>query len=163
MTVNKVLKKQIVIEIIALLFLVGSICYAFFAINRGQATKVIEYQGFVSVLDDTKQTPFKHLSNGEGLSQEGITYTVTNNNKETTMYKVIISPNLLDEAILSKVRIGVDDLYVYELEDLTKYGNGYVLITNELEAGYTKIHNIKIWYSDEVEENNLKFTYNLIR
>ena len=79
------------------------------------------------------------------------------------MYKVIISPNLLDEAILSKVRIGVDDLYVYELEDLTKYGNGYVLITNELEAGYTKIHNIKIWYSDEVEENNLKFTYNLIR
>ncbi len=163
MVVNNVLKRQIFFEILALLFLVFSICYAFAAINKGQANKVADYKGFVSVLDDTKVKGIQYLSNGEGLNQEGITYTVTNNNKQNETYKVVIEPSLRDDKILSKVRIGIDDLYVYELSDLEKIGNGYVIITNNLEAGYTKVHNIKIWFSDEVPENNLTFDYTLVR
>lgn len=163
MMVNKVLKKQIIIEIFALLFLICTICYAFFAINRGRGNKVADYQGFVAVLDDSKLEDIKHLSNGEGLSQEGITYTVTNNNKDMEEYKVIIKPNITDDKVLSKVRIGVDDLYVYDFNTLEKDKDGYILIDNELEAGYTKIHSIKIWYSDDVTDNNLEFEFSLVR
>lgn len=162
MTVNKVLKRQIVMEIIALLFLIAAIGYAFIAINRSKGNKVNEYQGFVSVLDDSKLEPLKKLSDGEGLEQNGITYTVTNNNKGPANYRVIIIPSLKDDSILSKVRIGVDDLYVYDLEKLEKYEDGYVLITNDLDAGYTKIHNIKIWYKEEVNDE-LNFEFRLVR
>ena len=163
MIVNKVLRKQIIIEIIALLFLVASICYAFFAISKGKNNNVANYHGFVSVLDDSKLKSYKYLSDGEGLSQDGITYTVTNNNKEMANYKIVITPSNADNDILSKVRIGVDDLYVYDLEKLEKNDNGYILITNDLEAGYTKVHNIKIWYKEDVKDSNLSFKFSLIR
>ncbi len=163
MTVNNVLKKQIIIEIVALLFLVFSICYAFMAINKGKGEKVAQYQGFVSVLDDSKLKTFKYLSNGEGVNQEGITYTVTNNNKDKANYKVVVTPNINDSDILDKVRVGIDNLYVFDLTEKEKYGNGYVIIDNELDAGYTKVHSIKIWFSEEVKENNLVFDYMLIR
>ncbi len=167
MEVSKQLKKQIIIEVIALIFFIGVICYALFAINKGNANKVASFEGFVIVLDDAKYRELKVQSDGLGLQGEGVTYTVTNNNKDKKAYKVVITPSVKDEDILKQIRVSVDDLYLEDLVDLEKIDDGYVLTSYELDSGYTKVHLIKYWYkldSDEdVIDKNIKFTYKLVR
>lgn len=165
MKVNETLKRQIVIEIFALLFLIAAICYAVFAINKGQSNKVTSVKGFVTVLDDSKYTELKPLSDGEGLDQEGITFTITNNNKEKTSYKIVVVPNVTDEKVLENIRVSINDLYVYDLTELEKVDDGYSILLHELDAGYTKVHLIKFWYKLGTETNVKKvdFSFSLVR
>lgn len=167
MEVSKQLKKQIVIEVIALLFLVAVIIYAFFAIDKAQENKVSSIDGMVVVVDDTKNKKIEVLSDGAGLETEGTTYTITNNNKKTINYKLVVVPNEHDENILNQIRISTDDLYIENLTDLERYNGGYVINTHTLESGYTKIHLIKFWYKLEAKDmklvDNIKFEYKLIK
>lgn len=167
MEVSKQLRKQIVIEVIALLFLVAVIIYAFFAIDKAQENKVSSIDGMVIVVDDTKSKTTEILSDGAGLETEGTTYTVTNNNRKTISYKLVIVPDEHDENILKQLRISTDDLYVENLTDLERYNGGYVLTTHTLEPGYTKIHLVKSWYKLEAKDmklaDNVKFEYKLIK
>lgn len=149
------LKKQIIIEIIALLFLVAVIIYAAYAIHKNNQNYVNNQDGFVTVLDDSK-LELKALSDGEGLSSEGLTYAVTNNNEFATNYQVIIKPNANNEEIIKQIRVSVDDLYVENLHELETKDNGYIIITHKLNSGYTKNHNIKLWYKLGTKDNILK-------
>ena len=165
MKVSNVLKKQFVVEIFALLLLIGIIIYAFYAVTASNKDNISQKDGFVTVLDDKNFKELKILSDGAGFSSEGIIYTITNNNAEDKEYKVIIIPDSHDEKVLESIRVGYDDLGVQTLSDLEKIRNGYIISTHKLKAGFTDIHNIKVWYktgtSESVRKTNVKFKFDI--
>lgn len=156
MKASEVLKKYILIEIIALLLLIFSIVYCIFALNRNNKSNVKTKDGLVLVLDDSKQSKLEAKSDGEGVNDEGTYYTITNNNSSTKEYKIIIIPTTQDEKILSNIKVAIDDIYVYDLTSLDKSNNGYILRNYSLKPGYTKNHNIKIWYKKDTKESEIK-------
>ena len=168
MEVSKQLRKQIIVEIIVLAFLVCVIIYAIFAINKSNQNKVHSEDGMVIVLDDSRYHGLEISSDGEGLSKEGISYTITNNNDYTVNYKVKLVPTTKRIDILNYIRVGLDDLYTYNLTDLEKDEDGYILTTFKLLPGHTKIHLIKYWYKLDLKEanfvdKNIQFEYHLIK
>lgn len=167
MEVSKHLKKQIVIEVLALIFLVAVIIYAMFAINRGNNSKVTNVDGMVFVVDNYKnKAKLEASSDGVGVETKGVNCTVTNNNTDLKEYKILLVPNTKDEKILSQVRVSTDDMYIESLTDLEKDNNGYVVTTHKLAAGYTKVHLVKLWYKlgtdKDVLSKDISFTYKLV-
>ncbi|MGN1372374.1 MAG: hypothetical protein ACI4XM_08900 [Candidatus Coprovivens sp.] len=167
MVVSNQLKKQIVIEILALVFLIFVIIYAVFAIDKGSHNNISSKDGMVLVLDNSKFTKLEILSDGEGLNTLGTTYTITNNNSDNITYKVILTPSISDDEVLKNVRVSSDDIYIEDLVSLPKLDGGYVVSTNTLGAGYTKIHLFKYWYKLGTKEDNvgsdLTFSYSVVR
>ena len=165
MVVSDQLKKQIVIEIIALIFLVGVIIYAFFAIKKNDGTNVTTQDGMVIVIDYKGLKSLKKASDGEGLEGEGVSYTVTNNNSVKKQYELLIIPDVHNEELLNQIRVSVDDYYVENLVDLARSSGAYIIATNELKPGYTKIHLIKAWYKldtdDDLVKNEVHFDYRI--
>lgn len=167
MIVSEQLKKQIIIEILALIFLMGVIIYAVFALQKSKDNKVSSIHGMVVVIDDSKMKSLDKYSDGEGLETEGVKYTVTNNNEDTVEYDLVVIPNVHDDDVLDQVRISTDDIYVSTLTELPRSGGGYVLVSYSLKPGYTKIHLIKAWFklgaADDVLKNNISFEYRLVK
>lgn len=165
MVVSKQLSKQIVIEIIALLFLIGVIIYAFLAIDKSNQNNIHSQDGFVIVIDD-EALKIKKSSDGEGLESDGVVYTITNNNADKRNYKIVVIPNNSDEELLKQIRVSISDLYVKEFNDLDMYNGGYVLASGSLEAGYTKIYSFKYWYKldtpDDMVDSKIDFDYKLV-
>ena len=111
-------------------------------------------------MDDSKYKAPKRSSDGVGLDTDGVTFTVTNNRSEKVKYRLLISPNIHDSKILDELRIGLDDVYILTLKDLEREAGWYVLDLRELDAGYTKIHSIKVWFNinSDIESNSdIKF------
>jgi uncharacterized protein YxeA len=167
MVVSSQLKKQIIIEILALLFLVGVIIYAVFAIHKGNQNKVTSINGMVVVVDDNGVKEMSKYSDGEGLELQGTKFNVTNNNEDSVTYEVVVVPNKKDEDLLNHVRISTDDLYVSTLTELPRNDEGYVLVKYTLNPGYTKVHLIKNWYmlstSEDLLNKGLKLEFHLVR
>lgn len=165
MVVSKQLKKQIVIEIFALLFLIAVIIYAIYAININE-NNIVSQNGMVLVLDKSNYKDLVIASDGEGLNNEGVTYTITNNNSKEMKYKVIITPNIKDKDVLKYIKVGSDDLYTSKLIELEKYKDGYVVSEMLLDPGYTKIHLFKFWFDleapDDVLGRNIEFEYEIV-
>lgn len=165
MEVSKQLKKQIILEIIALLFLIGVIIYAIFAINVSD-NNITSQNGMVLVLDKSNFKDLVICSDGEGLNNEGTTYTITNNNSKEIEYKVVITPSIKDKEVLKYVKVGSDDLYTSSLIDLEKYEDGYVVSSMLLESGYTKIHLFKYWFDldapKDILNNKISFEYEVV-
>ena len=97
-------------------------------------------------MDDSKFVLPKRTSDGVGFNTDGVTFTVTNNRKEKVNYKFLFLPNIHDNSVLDNMKIGLDDVYILHLADLDRENGWYVLDERELNAGYTKIHSVKIWY-----------------
>ena len=98
------------------------------------------------------------------IDVDGITYAVTNNNSNDRNYNILISINEDDEDILNNIKISVDDIYIFNLSDLEKKDEYYILYSDTLKAGYTKKYVIKSWYklNSGVESNNkIKYTFKL--
>lgn len=167
MVVSEQLKKQIIIEIVALIFLIGVIIYAVFAIDKGKQNNISTQDGLVLVLDDSKFKKLEDASDGEGLDTDGTTFTVTNNNSEKFTYSIIIIPSIKDEKVLNRVRVSSDDVVIEDLTSLKKLNGGYVVSTNTLDSGYTKIHLFKFWYkldtSDKILKEDLKFSFKVVK
>ena len=166
MVVSDQLKKQIIIEVLALLFLIGVIVYAWFAIHKSNQTNVTSQEGMVIVIDDEKMKTFEKHSDGESKDIVGAKYTVTNNNKESVEYDLIVVPDVNDDTTLDSIRVSVDDLYISSLSELPRKDGGYVISSYTLKPGYTKIHLIKAWYKlntpDSVIKNQPSFKYRLV-
>jgi hypothetical protein len=153
MIVSKHLQKQIILEIGALIILIGAIIYAFFAISNDGAN-VLDQDGMVMVLDDDGFKAIESLSDGEGLSSDGIKYTVTNNNSFDVTYKLILKIQE-DEDILEYIRVGTDDLYIDDILNLVPYDGGYIISSGKLRSGYTKIHTVKLWYKLDADDSKI--------
>ncbi len=167
MEVKKNLKKQIILEIIVLVLLVFAIIYSLFAIKKNHDNKVYSTDGMVVILDDTKFEGINVSSDGMGLESNGVTYTITNNNSEQVKYKIVITPNIHDENVLDNLKVSLDDTKVYYLKDLERDNAGYVIGTNILNPGFTKIHLIKYWYKYDTDKklvkDNIKFDYKIVK
>lgn len=165
MVVSDQLKKQIIIEIFALIFLIGVIIYAFFAIKKNDSNNISTQDGLVLVIDYKNNKKLEKSSDGEGLEGTGITYTVTNNNSINKRYELLLIPDVHNEDLLKQIRVSVDDLYVEDLTDLARSSGAYIIATNELAPGYTKIHLIKAWYKldtdPELLNNDVHFDYRI--
>lgn len=163
MEVSKFLKKQIIIEVLILIFFIFVIVYSIISINSKHDTDIYDQDGMVVIMDDSSFSGLEVLSDGEGLNTEGVTYTITNNNSDAKKYKVVIVPNVHDEEVLKQIRVVADDEVVYNLVDLERENGGYVVISHTLSSGYTKIHSIKLWYKlDTTDERNVEFQYRLV-
>ena len=161
MKATKIIKKRILIETISLLFLIVCIIYSIVTIKKSNASTVENNNNFVAVIDDKKyNSELKKLSDGEGLQQDGIIYAVTNNNKKDKTYNILIKP---DTEKIDNIKISVDDIYIFNLNELEKKDDYYILFTNTLEAGYTKRHIIKSWYKkiDNIDTEKVKYTIKL--
>ena len=165
MKASKELKKQMFIEIFALLILVSSVIYALVMLKSSNNNKIVNYDGVVTVLDNSKFIDLKISSDGEGLSTDGITYTVTNNRTKTITYDIVILPNIHDEDILKNIRVGLDDVLLYDLTELSRASGGYVIKDNTLDPGYTTIHSLKMWYKNSTDPSisgtDISFDYKL--
>lgn len=166
MTASNTLKRQIIIEILALIVLVGVICYTAFAIDNSNNNKIKSANGFVTVLDDDNFNSLQILSDGQALKEKGITYTITNNNKDARTYILLVKPNTEDENILNHLKVSVNQLYVAELTSLEKNEKGYYRInTHELKSGYTKVNIINLWYdldtNSSLLNNAIKFDFDI--
>ena len=161
MKAAKIIKKRILIETISLLFLIVCIIYSSITIKKSNASTVENNNNFVAVIDENKyNSELKKLSDGEGLQQDGIIYAVTNNNKKDKTYNILIKP---DTEKIDNIKISVDDIYIFNLNELEKKDDYYILFTNTLEAGYTKRHIIKSWYKkiDNIDTEKVKYTIKL--
>lgn len=143
MKASKILKKQMIIESFALVFLVLCILYSYFMIT-GSKQNIQSQEGMVTVLDDSSFHSIQTHSDGAGLQTGKTTYTVTNNNKGKRTYKVILETNLKEED-LAYIKVGIDELYSYSFDALKKEENGYVLTTYTLDSGFTKVHSFQYW------------------
>ena len=156
MEVNKVLKREIICELLALLLFVGACAYALFSLGSRQNGGIASYNDVVTILDDKKFGGMQIASDGKALCDNGITYTVTNNQKSIINYEIVIYPNIHNEEVLKQIRVALDDIYISDLSSLDRSQGGYVLGTKVLNSGYTKIHSIKYWYKLDTKKELLK-------
>lgn len=167
MVVKKEIKRQIFMEILALIFIILVIIYAIFAINVSGKNKVTSHDGMVLALDDSKFSGLQALSDGEGLNTEGVTYTITNNNKEKVSYKILLSVNTALEDVINNIRISEEDIFIDDLSKLERYNGEYVIGKFSLDPGYTKVHVFKTWYKlgtkKDVLDKKVKFTYEVVK
>ncbi len=164
MKASNILKRQIIIKVLALIILLGSIIYAIYAIRKSDRNEIASYDGVVTVLDDSRFESPKRTSDGVGFDSNGVTFTVTNNRDEKINYKFLFLPNIHDDAILDNMKIGLDDVYILHLNDLDRENGWYVLDDRTLDAGYTKIHSVKIWYDLNSKMDlptNINFKYRI--
>ena len=164
MNASKILKKHIIIEIIALFFLIGSLLYAYLMIQKSNQD-VKEQDGMVIVLDDSSLKTVEPHSDGVGFQTAKITCTVTNNNKEKKEYKIIVNPKMKNNEMLKHIKVGIDGLYAYSLKDLEKTEKGYILTTNVLDQGFTNVHIFQYWLDSstntKISAEDIDFTYSL--
>ena len=156
MDVSKQLKKQMIMEIIALIFLIGVLIYAVFSLRQNHENQIASYKRVVVVIDDDNFKDLRPSSDGQGLESDGVVYTVTNNRKNNISYKVIVIPSTKEDDVLKQIRISVDDVSINNLVDLDREQGGYVLIDRELASGYTKRHLIKSWYRLDTNKKTAK-------
>ena len=138
MEVSNNLKKQIIVEIIVLLLMAGVAIYAYVAINKNSSSSVVNDNGLVLVLDDSNFTELEKFSDGEGLEGDYVRYTVTNNNTVMKNLKLVVIPSIDDVKVLNNIRVGINDLYINDLTELEKIGDGYVVDEFDLSPGITR-------------------------
>lgn len=165
MKASKEIKRQMFVEIFALLVLIGAVIYALCTLKSSDNNKLVNYDGVVTVLDDSKFKDLKISSDGVGLNTDGITYTVTNNRSETIDYELVILPDVHDDNVLKNIRVGLDDIYLYDLNKLSRGSGGYVVSKSELDPGYTTIYSLKLWYKNSSDpksvDTDVSFDYKL--
>lgn len=166
MEVSNNLKKQIIVEIIVLLLMASVAIYAYVAINKNSSSHVVNDNGLVLVLDDSNFTKLDMLSDGEGLEGDYVRYTVTNNNTVMKNIKLVVIPSIKEVAILNNIRMSVNDLYVNDLTEMEKLGNGYLVDEFDLSPGITRNYLFKYWYKldtkDEYFKRDVKFEYKIV-
>ena len=166
MEVSNNLKKQIIVEIIVLLLMAGVAIYAYVAINKNSSSSVVNDNGLVLVLDDSNFTELEKFSDGEGLERDYVRYTVTNNNTVMKNLKLVVIPSLDDVKVLNNIRVGINDIYINDLTELEKIGDGYVVDEFDLSPGITRNYLFKYWYKLETKDNyynkDIKFEYKVL-
>lgn len=155
MEVSNNLKKQIIIEIIVLLLMAGVAIYAYVAIGKSGAANVVNQDGLVLVLDDSNFCKLERLSDGKGMEQDFVRYTITNNNNVLKNVKLVVIPSIKDEKILSNIRIGINDLYKVDLTKGEKLDDGYVIDEFTLNPGITRNYLLKYWYKLDSNIKNI--------
>lgn len=166
MEVNNNLKKQIISEIFLLIILAMVVVYAFTVIQKNNKTSVFARDGFVVSVDDSNLKKLEVLSDGQGLETNYVRYTLTNNNAEAKKCKLVLKPSLENEDVLEHIKMGLNDLFVVNVLELEKYGDGYIIDEFNIGPGYTRNYLFKYWFdletSEDISKNKITFDYEFI-
>lgn len=165
MKASKILKREIIIELFALLLFTSAVVYATITLKNKDEGNIVDYDGVVAVLDNKDSKHLEIISDGKAIEKEGTNYTITNNKDKAITYEIVISPSIHDESILDQIRISLDDIFISDLTSLERSQGGYVVGMKVLNPGYTKVHRIKYWYklnSDkELTNKDIFFNYKI--
>lgn len=166
MEVSNVLKKEMILEIMVLLLMASVIIYVYFTIDKTSHSNVTSKDGFVLVLEKTKDNHLEILSDGEGLENSYIRYTITNNNEVVKNVKLIIVPKVDNEEVLNYVRVGINNMMVNNLVELEKNDKGFIVDQFMISPGYTRNYLFKYWFSLGTDKKYIKeeidFEYEII-
>lgn len=153
MDANKVLNKQIFKEVFVAFIFLGIVLIGGYAIyNAVKGNKVLTDGDLI--LDVNSKEVANNLyimGDSAGLSTKPYVLNITNNSKKKADYNLILK-NEIDSNIKVEdyLRVAVDDNKIKNLKDfdMDKKGN-YILLTEEIDKGYTKTHTVRIWFGSE--------------
>lgn len=151
MEANKILSKQIFIEVLCGFFILGIILVGIFAIWKNyRNNNVISKDDLViDFKKDSTPSNLYSMSDGAGLKISPYIYTITNNGKKKITYKIVFKNNIVEKDIEKYLRIAIDDITIKTLNEFPRDKDKYVLIDDNLEKGYTANHSIKVWLSNK--------------
>lgn len=150
MEANKILSKQIFVEVLCGFFILGIILVGGYAIWKNYKSSNVSSKKDL-VIDFKKDDVPSNLyimSDGAGLKIKPYIYTCTNNSKKEKKYKIVLRNKIDAKDIYKYLKIAIDDVTIKTLEEFPKENDKYVLVENKLEKGYTANHSIKIWLSN---------------
>ena len=81
------------------------------------------------------------------------------NNGSNTKYKIVLN-NVIEND--DNIKIAVNNDLIRNISKLKKEDNSYILYEGEISSGYTAIYNIRIWLTDETNNNDYNFKLNVI-
>lgn len=151
MEANKILTKQIFIEVLCGFLILGVIIIGGLAIWKNyKNNNVINKDDLViDFKKDSVPINLYSMSDGAGLKIKPYIYTCTNNSKKEITYKIVLRNNIVEKNIAKYLRVAIDDITIKTLEEFTMEKDKYILIEKSLEKGYTANHSIKIWLSNK--------------
>lgn len=151
MNANKILSRQIFIDVLCGFFVLGIILVGFFVIwkNYKDSNVVSKDDLVIDFKKDSVPSNLYSMSDGAGMKTNPYTYTVTNNGKKEITYKIVLKNNIVEKNIEKYLRVAIDDVTIKTLDEFTMEKDKYVLIEDNLDRGYTANHSIKIWLSNK--------------
>lgn len=151
MEANKILSKQIFIEVLCGFLILGIIIIGGFVIWKNyQSSRVVSKDDLViDFKKDSVPTNLYSMSDGAGLKIKPYTYTCTNNSKKELTYKIVLRNKIDLKDIEKYLRVAIDDVTIKNLEEFKVEKDKYILVEKNLDKGYTANHSIKIWLSNK--------------
>lgn len=151
MEANKILSKQIFIEVLCGFIVFGIILIGGYAIWKNYKSSNVTSKDdlVIDYKKDKVPSNLYSMSDGAGLKSNPYTFTCTNNGKKKATYKIVLENNIEKNDIDKYLRIAIDDVTIKNLNEFTKKNEKYVLIKKDLEKGYTANHSIKVWLNNE--------------
>jgi len=106
--------------------------------------------GFIIDLEPKISGKLEKLSDLDGLSIKTNKINITNNNDYKKKYQILISPlnNYEDN-----IRVSLNNNFIRYLNNFSKSDGYYIIYEGVLESGYSIVHQISIWQS---EDSNIK-------
>lgn len=151
MEANKILSKQIFIEVLCGFIILGVILVGGFAIFKNYKNNNVSSKKDL-VIDFKKNdvpTNLYSMSDGAGLKIKPYTYTITNNGKKEVSYKIVLENKIIEKDIEKYLKVAIDDVTIKTLDEFSMNKDKYILVEKTLDRGYTANHSIKIWLSNK--------------
>lgn len=151
MEANKILSKQIFIEVLCGFLILGVIIIGGVAIWKNyKENKVVSKNDLViDFQKDSVPSNLYSMSDGAGLKIKPYIYTFTNNSKKEITYKIVLRNKIVSKDIAKYLRVAIDDVTIKNLEEFNMENDSYILVEKNLLKGYTANHSIKIWLSNK--------------
>ena len=153
MEANKILDRQIIIEVVCAFIILGVILIGGFVIyNNIKGGTAYALENIIVDLNDDRTPSNLHImSDGTGMKTNPYTYTITNNNKKEISYNIKLRHELNSiKNISDYIRVCIDDITIKNLSDFEVDSKGhYILLNEELESGVTSVHTFKVWLSNK--------------
>lgn len=151
MEANKILSKQIFIEVLCGFLILGVIIIGGVAIWKNyKENKVVSKNDLViDFQKDSVPSNLYSMSDGAGLKIKPYIYTCTNNSKKEITYKIVLRNKIVSKDIAKYLRVAIDDVTIKNLEEFNMENDSYILVEKNLLKGYTANHSIKIWLSNK--------------
>ncbi|MGM9834490.1 MAG: hypothetical protein ACI31M_01765 [Bacilli bacterium] len=153
MDANKVLNKQIFKEVFIAFIFLGIVLIGGYAIYSAvKGNKILTDDDLI--LDVNSKEVANNLyimGDSAGLNTKPYVLNITNNSKKKADYSLILKNGINSNVkVEDYLRVAVDDNVIKNLKDfkMDKKGN-YILLTEEIDKGYTKIHTVRIWFNSE--------------
>lgn len=149
MEASKIIDRQIILEAVCAIIILFVILVGGGVIYKNvKGGKTYAFDNLmVELKNNGTPSNFHIMSDGTGLKTNPYVYTITNNNRKSIRYNIELRHNLHNyNNIEEYLKVCIDDVIIKKLSDFKVDDKGhYILLNEELEAGVTSVHTIKVW------------------